>query len=743
MNLNFNFYTALVLISAITSFLLSGIAWRNRKHHLANKIFALLMFSIGWWAFANFLELLTPDFSTKRFFSNFVYLGTVSTVALWFLFSLAFTERDYLINIGTVLLLTIEPILLLLLVWTNPYHHLIHTAIWLDETGAFPVLMAEYGWGFWFHSIYSYILLFIGTIMLLQYMFIMPNLYRKQVVVLTFSLAIPWILNALYLLGITKFGLTAAGFTVGGFAIAWGLLRLHFLDVIPTARTAVFASLYDAVLTLDEQNRVVDLNPAAEKLIGLTQAEVIGMPVENVFSYQPQLVETYADKQEAHVELAFTHIEPPEYYDLRISPIYNRQQQLVAKVISIRDITAQKVAEKAVREKHQLAEALRDVAVALNSTLDPKELFSRILENVNRVLPHDSANIMLNDGGVTHIVDLRVHIDKKIDQAIYHRRFIVDEITTLRHMTETQEGIVLTDVRNDPTWHFYPDFEWIRSYIGVPILQDREVIGFINLDSSTPDAFQEIYIDRLQAFADQVAVALKNAWLYKALEERNQELDAYAYTVAHDLNSPLSLVKGYIDLLFIQDLPETAREYLQQIADTTDQMTEMVDQLLLLTRLRDVETTAVPMELYPLILAVKARFENQIQQKNICLDIQQEWSSVLGQPIWVEEVFANLIGNAIKYIGSQNESPHIQIHGKKLIEKNQIYIAVTDNGLGINLEYTASLFEMFTRFHKEEASGTGLGLTIVQRIVNKLGGEVGLTSMEGQGSTFWFTLPAA
>lgn len=739
MELNFIAYAALVLLSAITSFSLGIVAWRNRLNRLPNALFAWLMFSVGLWSATVLLQHIASSYSAKALVSKFVYIGIVCTVATWFLFSLAYTGRSHTVTRRTLLLLSIEPILLFLLVWTNSAHQLMWMSLGLDSSGSFPVLTAEYGMGFWIHATYSYLLLFIGTVLLIQYAAQTPEIYRKQATVLVASMLVPWILNVLYLLGITRYGLTAAGFTVAGMGIAWGLLRLRFLDVVPTARTAVFTSLHDVVMTIDDQNRIVDLNPAAEQLIGCTQAEAIGQRIEKMFTFQPELVAEYGYVPEVHTELAFVNNNPPEYYDLWISPVYNRRQLLVARVVVIRDITMQKVAEKAEREERQLAEALRDVAVALTSTLDASEVFSRILANVEQVLPHDSANIMLNDAGVASIVDVRGFRNGRDIKKLFHQQYIVADIETLRRMSETRQPVILPDVRDFSTWHVNKNQQWIRSFIGVPILQDDEVIGFINLDSGTPGAFQPAHGRRLQAFAEQVAVALKNARLYQALEERNQELDAYAYTIAHDLNSPLALIQGYAGLVDQLDLPEPGHDYLQKIIDTSNRMAEMIDQLLMLAKLRDVETTAVFVDLYPLILSVKMRFEDELERKNIQIDIQQEWLPVLGQPVWIEEVFANLIGNAIKYLGRDNLSPVITIRGEDV--GDHVRVMVEDNGLGIGLENQESLFEMFTRFHKEEASGTGLGLTIVQRIVRKLGGEVGVESSIGQGSTFWFTLP--
>ena len=108
-------------------------------------------------------------------------------------------------------------------------------------------------------------------------------------------------------------------------------------------------------------------------MIGHSQSNAIGQRIEILFAHQPHLIEAYGSVTQIHTELVFTDNDSPGYYDLRISPVYNRRQRLVARVVVVRDITAQKLAEEAERKERQLAEALRDVAVALNSTLDPRE----------------------------------------------------------------------------------------------------------------------------------------------------------------------------------------------------------------------------------------------------------------------------------------------------------------------------------------------------------------------------------
>lgn len=735
-----SFYFTLIFFSAVVSFTIAFISWRRRHGRLVNGVFALLMIFVGFWSLMNFLELSLPSYEAKLIASNFVYLGIVGTVAFWFIFALVYTGRDYLLTRWMRLFLCIEPFLLLIFLWTDPWFPLIHQSVWLDVSGPFPVLMADYAFGFWIHAAYSYLLLFIGSFLLIRNVVYAPGIYKRQAVLLVISMVIPWFLNALYILGFTRLDLTAAGFAVTGVVVAWGLLRLRLLDIVPTARTAVFASLHDAVLTLDAQNRIVDLNPAAESLIGKPEKEVIGRRIEDVFAHRPALIATYGDVPEAQAELSFEDIDPPRYYDMRISSIYDQRPHPMARVVVIRDISAQKIAEKAEREERLLAEALRDVAVALNSTLDPQEVFSRILINVAKVLPHDAANISLYESGLAYMIGSRGYTDDH-KQLISHRRhLLVAETPTVLEMIKTRQPVVISAVQQDPRWRDYPELSWIGSYVAAPILQDDEVIGFLNLDSKTPHAFQAEHAQRLMAFADQAAIALKNARLFAELAERNQELDAYSRTIAHDLNTPLALIKGYGELLAGEELSETGRSYLHKIVATTERMAEMIEQLLFLAKLRDVEEAAVSVEILPVLLTVQARFEAEIEARGVNICWSEDLPPVRGHALWLEEIFANLVGNAIKYIGRENPAPTITIRGSR--QGEMVHYEVEDNGLGIVENQLSGLFTMFTRYHQEEASGTGLGLPIVQRIVTKLGGQLGVSSAENQGSTFWFTLPA-
>ena len=710
--------------------------WRTRRQQKVRIPFTAFMASLGLWSLFQGLEVGATDFSVKVWMGNVQYLGIVTTITLVFVCTLLVTHREHWLTRRTAVLLTIEPLLVLLLVATSSHHKLFWTRIWLDTSTGFSLLRYDYGIGFWLHIVYVYALTLVSFVLLFRFVNHSFWTYRWQASVIITCFAIPWLANLSYLAGLTLIDLAPVGLTIASLVLIWGLRHRQLLDIVPIARTAVFESLNDAVITLDDRDHVVDLNPAAEALIGLAAPAVIGKSVQTIFADWPALLEQVSGTQKMFLEIEKTQ-PTPAYFDFQLSLIYHRERQLLSKVIVLRDITARKQAERAEYEQRVLAEALRDAAAVLNNTLDLDEVLERILSDVGRVLPHDTANVMLLRGDVAHFVGYRGYTGSF---ETVRKVWPLEKTPNLLRMTQTGRPVVIPDVTLDPDWVDTPATRWIRSYVGAPIQRKDEILGFINLDSATPNAYREEHGERLQAFANQAAIALGNARLFAELAERNAELDAYARTIAHDLKSPLGLINGYAELVAEYDLPPMGQAHLDIIRATVGRMEEMIEQLLLLAQLRDVMQTAVSVEVLPLVYAVISRFTDQIEAHKIFIHVDRNLPPLRGHAPWLEEVFANLIGNAIKYIGSDNPEPLIHIRAS--MNGSMVRYEICDNGLGIKPADQSKLFDMFTRFHRQEASGTGLGLPIVQRIVRKLGGEVGVESEPGRGSTFWFTLPA-
>lgn len=230
------------------------------------------------------------------------------------------------------------------------------------------------------------------------------------------------------------------------------------------------------------------------------------------------------------------------------------------------------------------------------------------------------------------------------------------------------------------------------------------------------------------------------------LERRNEELDAFSFAMAHDLSNLLTVVTGYTETLsddYEDILPPDAQDMLTTIHRKTKTMNSVIENLLLLAHLRDATQTIEPTDITQVIQAAIERMENKITTRQMKVTIEPDIPPALTYGPWIEEVFANLIDNAVKYIGSNNPDPCIRIRGfHRTDREKRVRYEVIDNGLGIQPEHTGQVFQVFGRFHKCEADGFGLGLSIASRILSKLGGDIGVESTPGGGSVFWFDLPA-
>ncbi|MEM7030910.1 MAG: PAS domain-containing sensor histidine kinase [Chloroflexota bacterium] len=217
-----------------------------------------------------------------------------------------------------------------------------------------------------------------------------------------------------------------------------------------------------------------------------------------------------------------------------------------------------------------------------------------------------------------------------------------------------------------------------------------------------------------------------------------EELDAFAHTVAHDLKAPLTTLLGASSTFdaFGADLSlEDQLGLIDIMTISGKKMRNIIDELLLLAEMRNKEIETYPLDMTKVIIEVEQRLSYTIDQTDTEIVAAKDWPTSIGYAPWVEEVWANYVSNAIKYGGSP---PRIELGST--IEAQSVRFWVKDNGEGLTLAQQSKLFTPFTQLNVR-TKGQGLGLSIVQRIVEKLSGTVGVESQVGQGSKFSFTLP--
>jgi signal transduction histidine kinase len=263
-----------------------------------------------------------------------------------------------------------------------------------------------------------------------------------------------------------------------------------------------------------------------------------------------------------------------------------------------------------------------------------------------------------------------------------------------------------------------------------------------SLDEADIDIIRkEAQVEYLKKFVSQQGNSVEKDQLI-------QDLNSFAQTVAHDLKNPLTTILGFATMLADHQAnipPEQQKDALQTIVKTSLKMNNIIQELLLLAAVRQSEMRTGPIQMASIVSATKQRLWGMLSESKAELVIpeQNTWPKVVGYAPWIEEVWINYISNAIKYGGTParielGSDPNFN---KSPAGRNMARFWVKDNGNGIDHKDQSGLFTQFTRLDQVRAEGHGLGLAIVARVIEKLGGQVGVESEPGQGSLFYFTLP--
>jgi len=229
-----------------------------------------------------------------------------------------------------------------------------------------------------------------------------------------------------------------------------------------------------------------------------------------------------------------------------------------------------------------------------------------------------------------------------------------------------------------------------------------------------------------------------------ALNESNRQLEAFCYTLAHDLRAPLRAIEGFANLLISNDSPALNPETtasIQRIRNSAERMGRLILDLLAYTDLSRENFQKTPIDLNPIVRRILRIFADEIERSGAAVSVELSASHVLADPTGVERVMMNLVANALKF-ASPERRLGMRIRSEK--EGSNIRISVIDNGIGIDPRYRDRIFGVFERLSPQDhRTGTGIGLAIVKRSVEKMGGTVGVESTPGVGSHFWFYLQGA
>lgn len=345
--------------SAFVSLSLGIYALLRRRTAKGTTSFILSMFVVTIWSGANALEMSGIRFSTKLFWANMQYFAYCYSPVTLLALCMQFTGYDKLVRSRKILWIGLIPTVIILLVWTDGLHGLIRYDMHMDYSGQFPVIAKKYGPVFFIHAFYSHFLNITAWVLLIKAVFFKITVYRKQAVALLFGLSLIIIPNILYISGLSPvkgLDITPVFFGPAGLIIAWGVFRYKMFDLVPLARATVMETMDAGVMVLDLQDRILDINPAFEKIIGLSASQISARRVDEACSGIPELVKACMDRAVTHTEFFTKEKELSKIYEVLLSPLTDTKGVLLGRLAVTYEITEKKQAQQAyIKQQWKLA----------------------------------------------------------------------------------------------------------------------------------------------------------------------------------------------------------------------------------------------------------------------------------------------------------------------------------------------------------------------------------------------------
>ena len=421
------------------------------------------------------------------------------------------------------------------------------------------------------------------------------------------------------------------------------------------------------------------------------------------------------------------------------------------------------IVEHTLRQRNRELSLLNQVSQKLTATLDMEQVAKLSLQEITETIGAQAASIWLLNEENELICQAALPANQ---HSTMNKLVLRPGQGIAGWVVQREESIIVTTVADDP--RFFSGFDeqtgfQTDSLIAVPLQVRDAVIGVLEVVNKLDGDFSTNDLALINTLAAASAIALDNARLVESLQDytaqlqaRNEELNAYAHTVAHDLKGPLGPIVGFAQVLAedYATMPgQEVRRYLHAIARNGRKIGSIIDELLLMAGLRNVEMVEMRQlnNMPGIVNEALDRLSGMIEKHQAEIILPDAWPAALGYGPWVEEVWVNYLSNAIKYGGEPEQGipPRIEVGFDELAdsktrqpENSCIRFWVRDNGSGLTAEEQTRLFAPFAQLDHARAGGHGLGLSIAQRIVDKMNGQVGVKSEVGTGSTFWFTLPS-
>lgn len=525
------------------------------------------------------------------------------------------------------------------------------------------------------------------------------------------------------------------------------------------SKQAILAAIIDysedAIISKTLEGYITSWNHAAERLFGYTEQEVIGKHISllippDKLSEEDMIINRIRSGLEVkHFEtIRVTKSGKPIPISLTISPIKGRDGRIIGASKIARDISEQVRAQEELQTRARIQELLLAAGRLLSENLDLQSILQKVTDITTQLSGAEFGAFfynMVDAEGESYLLDTVSGIAKDA-----FKDFPMPRNTAIFETTFSGKGILRSDdIRQDPRYgkndpHYgMPEGHLpVVSYLAVPVNSPSQgtTIGWLFFGHPEPGRFQAEHEKLVGGIASQAGVAIENARLYDEIKQLNLKKDEFIGVAGHELRTPITTIKAYLQLLGNQVQEGSTKELTEKASRQVNKLNRLVNDLLDASKIQSgkLEYTMIPCFLLPLVRDCLDTVRQIYPSNPLIAGLPEEDIVITADGTKIEQVLINFLTNAVKY--SAEGSP-ITVTVKKMAGK--AIVRVSDLGVGIGNKHLDLIFQRYYRIHSQGhvAGGLGIGLYIAREIIERHGGEIGVESQEGKGSTFYFSLP--
>jgi PAS domain S-box-containing protein len=553
-------------IGILVSLGVARYAWQRRSIPGA-RYFALFNLFAVQWALSSILALLTTTQESQDFWGLFAMIGVILNPVMWLAFTLEYTGRGKWLTARTWILIAAAPVIGTLV--------LQGAGIYYAARGqGFPGVPLWAGVVLLIAMINVILLLLISTLLILQELMQAPRMYRRRYLTLVIGVWAPWTFGVLSFLGEPIAGaLLPFGFAIGGLVATWGIFRYQVFDIMPIALDTVIESIGDGVIVLDTQDRIVDLNPAAQSIVNLSVEQATGVPIIQALGDWQELIQRLDQEQvqamtDSPGDAAQDQVmrgQDGGSYELRISPLYDRREALSGRLILLHDITARVQVEEELRWvneeillRNRDLTLLNRVITAATSRLEPTAVLETVCRELARAfdVPQAAAALLNEERTELSVVaeyrsSVRSGEPSEAPISALGATIPVAGNPATTYVLEHKAPLAVVDAQHDPRMAPVHDLMRQRntaSLLILPLIVRGEVTGTLGLDTFQRREFTEAELALATSVTAAAAQALESAWAEEALresEERHRSISEltsdYVYRATVDPDGGIQL----------------------------------------------------------------------------------------------------------------------------------------------------------------------------------------------------------